>query len=67
MANSKPRILQESIFENTTSEDIEFLIPAGEKVRVSYDQKRFSYEVFSSEREQQSVVLGPGDSLELIS
>jgi len=67
MANSKPRILQESVFENSSNEDIEFLIPVNEKVRVSYDQKRFSYEVFSSEREQQSVVLTPGDSLELIS
>lgn len=66
MANSKPRLLQDSVFENKSNEDIEFLIPVNEKVRVSYDQKRFSYEVFSSEREQQSVVLAPGDALEVI-
>lgn len=66
MANSKPELLQDSVFENKSDRDIEFLIPVNEKVRVSYDQKRFSYEAFSSEQEQISVVLSPGDAIEVL-
>lgn len=62
----KPRLLQDSVFENMTDQDIEFLIPVNETVRVRYDNKRFSYDAFSPENEQLSVVLTPGDSIEVI-
>lgn len=64
MAQVKPSVLRESHFKNQSDEPVEFLIPVNERVRVRHDQDRFSYVVESSEDEQQSVVLVPGDSLE---
>lgn len=64
MVQVKPMILQESHFKNESDESVEFMIPVNERVRVNYDQERFSYVVESTEAEQQSVVLMPGDSLE---
>jgi hypothetical protein len=66
IAPLKPRLLQDSVFENMTEQDIEFLIPVNERVRVHYDNNRFSYEVSSTEQEQLSVVLTPGDSIETL-
>jgi len=61
---AKPQILREAHLKNESDQPIEILIPVDEKVRVHYDQDRFSYEVSSSQREQASVVLQPGDRLE---
>jgi hypothetical protein len=64
MAQVKPVVLRESHFKNQSDEPVEFMIPVNERVRVRYDQDRFSYVVESTEAEQQSVVLMPGESLE---
>lgn len=62
----KIQILQEALFHNSSEEPIELMVPVGEKARVHFDQGRFSFEVKSSEREPASVILQPGDRVELI-
>lgn len=61
---AKIQVLQDAFFANDSDVEIELLIPAGEKVRVFYDQDRFSYDVASFENEPVSVVIYPGERLE---
>lgn len=58
--------LHEAYFVNDGSKSIEIMIPKGERVRVFHSQDRFHYDVDSPEHEQQSVVLDPGERLELL-
>lgn len=62
---SKIPFLQESIFRNL-SDQPELMIPADERVRVSYDNDRFSYEVHSPAEAMESIVLQPNELVELI-
>lgn len=63
---SKIPFLQESIFRNLSDQPIELMIPADERVRVSYDNDRFSYEVHSPAEAMESIVLHPNELVELI-
>jgi len=59
--------LQESFFTNSSSTPVEFMIAVGESVRVTSPADTHAvYIVKSTEAEQQSVVLLPGESLELL-
>jgi len=64
---AKIQVLNDDFFTNQSEHSVELLIPAGQKVAVSFDGGFRSYSVESPEGAQETVVLEPGQSLTMSS
>jgi hypothetical protein len=62
---AKPQVLQAEFLDNKSDELMEILVPVGETVEIFHSQDRFSYKVTSTVQEPTSVVLHPGEWLQL--
>jgi hypothetical protein len=62
---AKIAVLRDQFFMNNTSSSVELMVAPGESVEVFAPDNRTSYVVVSTEAEQQSVTLLPGEHLSL--
>lgn len=64
---ARPQIMQDSFYINNTDEPIEYMVPVGETATVSDPNSSYdsSYRVTSKPGAQESIVLHPGERVDL--